>query len=63
MANTKAEMRRVLGFFNYFREYIPNCAKMAKPLYKQNTSKQQMLRAFENIKKALVDSNNTLRQK
>ena len=25
-------MRRILGFFSYFREHIPNFAEIAKPL-------------------------------
>ena len=29
---TKRELRRILGFFNYFREHIPNFAEVAKSL-------------------------------
>ena len=29
---TKTELRRVLGFFSYFREHIPNFAEIAKSL-------------------------------
>jgi len=29
---TKKQVRQILGFFSYFREYIPNFAELAKPL-------------------------------
>ena len=29
---TKKQLRQILGFFSYFREYIPNFAELAKPL-------------------------------
>lgn len=29
---TKTELRRMLGFFSYFREHIPNFSEIAKPL-------------------------------
>jgi len=29
---TKTELRQMLGFFSYFWEYIPNFAKVAKPM-------------------------------
>ena len=31
-ARTKSEVRGLLGFFNFFREHIPNFAELAKPL-------------------------------
>ena len=29
---TKKQVRRIIGFFSYFRDYIPNFAEIAKPL-------------------------------
>jgi len=29
---TKKQVRRLIGFFSYFRDYIPNFAEIAKPL-------------------------------
>jgi len=29
---TKKQVRRLIGFFSYFRDYIPNCAEIAQPL-------------------------------
>ena len=29
---TKTDLRRILGLFNYFREYVPKFAELAKPL-------------------------------
>jgi len=29
---TKKQVRRMVGFFPYFRDYIPNFAEIAKPL-------------------------------
>jgi len=31
--STVGELRKVLGFISYYRTYIPNFSKIAKPLY------------------------------
>jgi len=59
---TKKEVRRMLGFFNYFRDHIYNFAEVAKPLT-DLTSKRfkshipweapQELQAFEELKRLL----------
>ena len=38
---TKKQVRQVLGFFSYFRDYIPNFSAIAKPLTDLTSKKSQ----------------------
>ena len=38
---TQREVRRILGFFGYFRDQIPNYAEIAKPLTDQTTKRHR----------------------
>jgi len=31
ITETKKQVRQILGFFSYFRDYIPRCSELAKP--------------------------------
>jgi len=60
----KTELRRILGLFGYFREYVPNFAEKAKPLTdltSKGVSKRlpwtsDHHRALEELKQALIDA-------
>ena len=36
---TKSDLRKILGFFSYFRSYIPNYAHIAQPLTELTTNR------------------------
>lgn len=57
-----AEVQRFLGMTNYYRKYIPNFSKTARPLHnltKKDTPfiwSEKCGKAFEELKKALINS-------
>jgi len=61
---TKTELRRILGFFSYFRERIPNFAEIAKPLTDQTAKRvaakipwrSDQQQAFDELKRLLCKS-------
>ena len=61
---TKRDVRKILGFFGYFRDHIPNFAEIALPLTDLTTKQYQKAipwgepqqTAFENLKRALKEA-------
>jgi len=62
----KKQVRQIMGFFSYFRDYIPNFAELAKPL-SDLTSKRiptnihwgsEQSKAFEQLKQKLCQATN-----
>ena len=61
---TKKQVRRIIGFFSYFRDYIPNFAEIAKPLTdltgKRVSNKipwgTKEKQAFQTLKEKLCDA-------
>lgn len=58
LPGSKTELQRFLGFVNYYRKFIPNCAHIASPLYDALKGKDQIIiwdeekeKSFENLKK------------
>jgi hypothetical protein len=62
--NTKTELRRILGLFNYYRDYIANFSTLAYPLTemtKKNGPNQinwtvDRIKAFEDLKEKLCQA-------
>jgi len=61
---TKSDLRKILGFFSYFRLYLPNFAQIARPLTdmtgKQKSNildwTQDHQRVLETLKTMLCDA-------
>ena len=61
---TKREVRQVMGFFSYFREYIPKFAELAKPITDLTSKRvsdkipwgEKQEQAFKALKQALCDA-------
>ena len=58
---TKEEMKRFLGMINFYNRFIPNAARIMKPLYEATTTekkqiewKEETVKAFEEAKAALA---------
>jgi len=58
---TKTEVKRILGFFSYFREHIKDFANVAQPLTDQTSKKysgkipwgESQQQSFEELKRLL----------
>lgn len=54
------EMHSILGFFNYFRQFVRNYSKLVVPLYdwlsKKRKRDEVVIHAFDEVKKALCNA-------